>query len=261
MLRLRKLSTAASIIALAGATIFAGYHNGAFRKIGGWASSETLKITADAGFKVKDILVTGRKQISEDALLASLSVKQNAPIFGISIADAQKSLSGISWVKDVTISRRLPDAIIVELKERQPAALWQYQKKISLIDQEGAVLTAENLSPWKSLPLVVGEDAPKHIAELAGLLNAEPVIAGALGSAVRINNRRWDLHLQNGMVVKLPEQDSELALRRLVTLQAQKKIFDRNIAAIDLRQPERLMVTPIALKEDVTPKNNKKTSL
>ena len=61
---------------------------------------------------------------------------------------------------------------------------------------------------------------------------------------MRVGGRRWDLRLKNNLSVKLPEQDMELAMRRLVTIGEQKKIFDRNIASIDLRQPEKLIVTP-----------------
>lgn len=218
-----------------------------------------LSLTANAGFKVKDILVTGRSQIPAEELLSRLSIKADDPIFGIRMEEAQKSLTDIPWVKDVIISRRLPDKIIIELKERVPVALWQYQKKISVIDQEGIVLTSAALDRYQQLPLVVGEDAPKYTPELMNLLSAEPAIADLLTSAVRVGGRRWDLHLKNNMSVKLPEQNVELALRHLVTAGEQKNIFDRQIISIDLRQPEKIVVEPVASVQETSDKNNKKT--
>ncbi len=246
LLRLRKFGLLAGVVALIGAAGFTGYHSGSFKKISAWVVTQTLDRTAAAGFKVKDILVTGRQQIPAEELLAHLSIKENMPIFGVDIAEAQQSLADITWIKDVSISRRLPDKIIVELKERTPAALWQYRQKISVIDRDGVVLTSDNLDAWQSLPLVVGESAPQSTAGLLDLLNAEPAIAALLVSAVRVGGRRWDLRLQNGIAVKLPEQDTELALRRLATAEEQKHIFDRNIVSIDLRQPEKMMVSPAA---------------
>ena len=243
---MRKFVLFGSVVALICGAGFSAYRNESLRKCSDWVVSEVLTRTSTAGFKVKDILVTGRKQIPAEDLLARLSIKQGMPIFGVNIADAQKSLNGISWVKNVTISRRLPDTIVVEIQERTPVALWQHQKKIFLIDEEGIVLTSNNLDAWQSLPLVVGDGAEKNITGLLVLLQAEPAIASQLVSAVRVEERRWDLHLKNDVLVKLPEQDMELALRHLAVLEEKKNILGRNIASIDLRQPEKIMITPAA---------------
>ena len=242
--QLRKVALLGIVIVLVGSAVFTAWNNNTFKKAGTWLAAEALTRSAGAGFKVKDILVTGRKQVSAEELLASLSIKQGMPIFGFNIVDAEKSVSDISWVKGDVISRRLPDTIVVELQEREPVALWQHQKKIFLIDRDGAVLSADNLAIWQQLPLVVGEGAEKNAMSLLDLLQAEPTVAGELVSAVRVEERRWNLHLRNGIIVKLPERDVELAISRLAALEKQKNILGRNIATIDLRQPERIMVTP-----------------
>ena len=244
LLQLRKVALVGSVAALIGGAGYTAWHNNAFKKISVYVSSEALTRSANAGFIVKDILVTGRKQVSAEELLESLSVKQGMPIFGFNIADAEQSLSNIPWVQSATISRRLPNTIVVQLQERAPAALWQHDKKIFLIDKDGTVLSASDLDQWHQLPLVVGSGAEKNVTQLLGFLQAEPAIATEFVSAVRIENRRWDLHLKNDVTVKLPEQDTELALSRLAALTKDKNILARNIASIDLRQPERIMVAP-----------------
>lgn len=244
LLQLRKFVLLGSVAALIGGAGFSAWHNDTFKKCGSWLASEALTRSATAGFKVKDIIVTGRKQIPVENLLASLSVKQGMPIFGVNIAEAEKSLTGIPWVDNAAVSRRLPDTIVVALQERTPVALWQHQKKIFLIDKDGTVLTADNLAAWQSLPLIVGEGAEKNVTQLLGLLQAEPIIAKELTAAVRVEERRWDLRLKNNITVKLPEQDTELALSRLAAFEEKKNILGRNITSIDLRQPDRIMVTP-----------------
>lgn len=243
--QLRKTVIIAGVFATVAAAGFAGYHTGSFQKFDGWVRSEALAMTSDAGFKVKDILVTGRIKIPADELLEHLSIKADMPIFGVDIAEAQKSLSGLAWVKSVSISRRLPDKVFVNLQEREPVALWQYQKKISVIDPEGVVLPVSNLGEYKQLPLVVGADVPKHVMKLLGLLKAEPIVAGHFSSAVWVGKRRWDLHLKNDIVVKLPEQDVELALSSLAAAEREKNILGRKISAIDLRQPEKMIIMPL----------------
>ncbi|MCK4945770.1 MAG: FtsQ-type POTRA domain-containing protein [Alphaproteobacteria bacterium] len=260
-LRCQKCVFVAGILAVIGGAVFFGYHNDFLKKTEDRIVAEILTRTADAGFKVKDILVTGRVQVPAEELLACLSIRKDMPIFGINITEARESLAVLSWVEDVSISRRLPDTIIVELKERVPVALWQYRKKISMIDQNGVLLTSDNLNAWKHLPMIVGEDAPEHMNELFGLLNAEPKIARVLVSAIRKGGRRWDLHLENGLSVKLPEHDEGLAIRRLALLVEKGNILGRNIEGIDLRQPEKIVVMPIAMNEETSDGKNKKTSI
>lgn len=227
--------------------------SGAIISAGSWIHDKTLTTTAAAGFTVDEILVTGRERIAPDDLLARLNIRVGAPIFDVSIAEGQQKIAESSWVDSVTVSRRLPDTIVVNIKERQPAALWQYQKKITLIDAAGHVLAHDNLDTYNDLPLVVGEHAAENVLTLLGLLRAEPEIAAMLTAAVRVGNRRWDLKLQNGLLVKLPEDNVELALRKLALSHKNNSLLERDLKQIDLRIPEKLVVEPMERAADATP--------
>ncbi len=240
-IRLRKTIFSAFLIMIVIAS-FAAYYVGVFTKLKNWTGAETLKITSDAGFRVSEILLTGRYEIKTEDILSRLNVKKDMPIFAVDISSAQKSIADISWIKEVTISRRLPDIIFVGIKERKPVALWQEHKKLKLIDVEGKILATKNLEKWKELPLVVGKGSREHIKELVIMLEAEPIIAAKVASASRVGKRRWDLHLNKGLIIKLPEKDKEFALRRLSRLQQEKNILAKDISIIDLRSPEKMIV-------------------
>jgi cell division protein FtsQ len=255
MLRLRKFGLIAAVVGIiAGGGVY-GWKQGSFARAGAWVRSETLATTASAGFKINDVIVTGRAHIARDDLLKHLAVRQGDPIFGVSVDEAQKSIAGISWVKSVRVTRRLPDAIIIDIAEREPAALWQYQKKISVIDAEGRTLTSDRVDEFQSLPLVVGEDAPQHAAELLGLLKNEPEISSQFSSAVRVGGRRWDLRLKSGLSVKLPENETELALSRLAKEEQQNHLLKKALNAIDLRIPDEMVVEPLSGAEAGKDKN------
>ena len=57
-----------------------------------------------------------------------------------------------------------------------------------------------------------------------------------------VAERRWNVVLKNGIDVRLPETGVEQALDTLVELDRDKKILTRDIAAIDLRLPDRVTV-------------------
>lgn len=237
-----------------------GWQSGAFARTVAQIHDHGLQTAAQFGFRVDDILVTGRNRADANDLIAHLDLREGMPIFTVDIAAAQERLKQISWVKTVRVSRRLPNKIVVTLEERQPAALWQYKQKISVIDSEGVALTSDDLDAYAGLPLLVGEDAPKHVTELSGLLRAEPTIAQELSSAVRVGARRWDLHMKNGLEIRLPENDVEFALRKLAQTSESEGLFAKNIGVIDLRIPEKLTVETLPEPADTAdagkPKNN-----
>ena len=61
--------------------------------------------------------------------------------------------------------------------------------------------------------------------------------AGTLVSA-----RRWTLKIDNGIDVRLPERGAAEAVARLVRLEREQRILDKDVIAIDLRMPDRIVV-------------------
>jgi cell division protein FtsQ len=207
-----------------------------------WLHAKTLSITADAGFTVQNIMVEGRKHADVDTIKAIVNVQKGDPLFSFRPAEAQEMIEKIAWVRSAQVERRLPDTIYIRLEERLPMALWQREGKVSVIDDEGVVLTDHNPQDFRSLLLVAGEEAPTHAAELLSMLEAEPSLGGAVESATFVSGRRWDLKMKNGTAIKLPEDEVGLALRRLVVTQEQDHILDKNLSVIDLREADRITV-------------------
>lgn len=249
--RYKKIFAVISVTLIVMGGCFAGHYTGAFEKMRVYTKAETMRISSEAGFRVNEILVAGRQEIAKEELLETLTIKKDMPIFWLDINAAQQELMKISWVKNVTISRRLPSSIFVDLEEREPAALWQHDKQVDLVDRDGIILVTNNMEKWKDLPLIVGTGSVENLPQLADLLNAEPLVKNHIVSATRIGERRWDLQFDTGVVVKLPEEDVEFAIRRLVKVETEKQILSKNVKIIDLRKPERMVLELAKPGEDV----------
>ncbi len=69
--------------------------------------------------------------------------------------------------------------------------------------------------------------------------------AGPLKSRIRagtlVSGRRWMLKMDNGMDVRLPELGDK-ALARLLKLEREQKILDKDVLAVDLRMQDRVVV-------------------
>ncbi|MBT5654530.1 MAG: cell division protein FtsQ, partial [Alphaproteobacteria bacterium] len=56
-----------------------------------------------------------------------------------------------------------------------------------------------------------------------------------LKAAVYVDKRRWNLHLSNEVLVKLPEENFADALQSLVAMEENQKLGTRDISVVDLR--------------------------
>ncbi len=215
------------------------------------AQNKVIALTADAGFSVRNILVEGRVNTDPDILKAIINLEKGDPLFSFSPDAAQQMIQKISWVKNVHVERRLPDTVYVQIEERRPLALWQREGKLHLIDEEGIVLSEQDLTPFKNLIVLVGDDVPYHVREFMDILFSEPLVRERVASAVRIGKRRWDLHLASGAIAKLPEDDAVIALRRLSMAQEEEKLLDKEVQTIDVREVDRVVVrtAPGAVRE------------
>ena len=41
------------------------------------------------------------------------------------------------WIKNASISRKLPNQIHIKIEEYQPSAIWEYKNEIYVLDKEG----------------------------------------------------------------------------------------------------------------------------
>ena len=194
------------------------------------------------GLRVNDVLVEGRQRADREQVLQALRVERDMPILAFDAFAAREQLERLEWVQSATVARRLPNTVYVRVTEYRPIAVWQHDGKFTLIDQAGDLIPASSDELIDELPLVVGDGAAPHAAELLSTLAAFPDLADRMKAAVRVSDRRWDLHMEEGIEIRLPEDQLAVALGRLSDLNTQHALFERDVTAVDLRLPDRLIL-------------------
>ncbi len=218
-----------------------------------------LNMTADAGFRVGDITVSGRDKTPSEEILVALGVGRDSPILGVDLGDVKARLEDIPSVQHATVERRLPDTLRVTLTERRPIALWQHDSVFMLVDKDGHQFSG-NIDGVQNLPLIVGEGAPVASAELFALLAKEPAIAHRVKAAIRVSNRRWNLRLddsQHGLEARLPESDVPAALHQLAELEKTHSLTNKHVEMVDLRQTDRMVVKTAPEQTATSPTSHK----
>ncbi len=195
-----------------------------------------------AGLVVDEVLVDGREETPRAVMLAALGVKRGDLVLEFDVTAARHRLEEIGWIASARVERHLPDTIRVSIVERVPVAIWQRKGDFVLVDASGAVIGRDGIDRYRELKVVVGEDAPEHAQALLAMLSEHPALMARVKAAVRSGGRRWNLRMDNGIDVRLPETDAFVAWDRLAKYEAQHKLLARDIGSIDLRLPDRVVV-------------------
>jgi len=209
--------------------------------------AERARDTRDAlanaiGFRIDALTINGRKHLSEDEVLAIAGISARRSLLFVDAADIRARLRANPWIGDATVLKLYPDHLRIDIDENAPFALWQERGRIFVISESGAVLQDQVSQRLGVLPFFVGTGAASRGKDMFAALSRFPRIKDATRAMVLVGERRWNLHLKNGIDVRLPEYDVGRALAVLDRLAQDKHVLTRDITAIDLRLPDRVSV-------------------
>lgn len=208
--------------------------------VGGQFQDGVETITRAVGFSVEEIQVSGNAYTRIDDIFVALGLDGRRSLVNIDPDRARAQLTALPWIESARIAKVYPSKLIIEVGERDPFAVWQTGEALSVVEKDGAVIGGYAADPrLATLPLLVGKGAAEIGADFVALVQRYPSIAPHVRAHIRVGQRRWDLRLDNGITVRLPETGVDAALNRLVALQADLGVFDRDLAAIDLRMGDR----------------------
>lgn len=206
------------------------------------AGDAAIWTARNAGFALTEFRVTGNDKMAPSEILARIGVDHRTSLLGFDTSLARVRLLEVPWIKTVSVRVFLPGTLEVTMEERHPFALWQRGGRVMLIDREGQVIGPYDDLRFSHLPLVVGEGAEKRVAEFGHLIDPHPVIRSRLRAAVLVAERRWTLKFADGVDVMLPERDAATALTLLERLDRESGLLNRDIALVDLRLADRVVV-------------------
>lgn len=218
--------------------------NGMAERAGRTFERAAVETTAQTGFILRDVLVEGRENTPIEDLRAVVNLKLDQPILDADPQTLRTRVEALPWVATAQVERQLPDIIHIRLNEHRPTAMWQHDGTFSLINKEGEVILTggDDIGVFSHLPLVVGNGAPRHAGQILAILQSEPHLNDQVKAAVRVSDRRWDVVMNNGMTIRLPEDNPEKAWSRLAQYDADNALFEKRLVAIDMRLPDRILV-------------------
>jgi cell division protein FtsQ len=195
-----------------------------------------------AGFGISEVALVGQHEVSRTEILALAGITARSSLLLLDAGQARARLLTDPWIEQATVLKLYPGRLRIEIKERKAFALWQKNDRISLIAADGTILEPYVPAGFATLPLVVGLGAERESPDLLAMVARYPALAQQVEASVLVAQRRWNLHLKNGVEVLLPENDPERALAILSELDRAKKLLSRDIVLVDLRLSDRVVV-------------------
>lgn len=237
----RFLSVGGIVFMIAGAPYIA-IRSGLAGRTADFAYRYALDASVAAGLRVEDVLLEGREHTTRAQVIAAIGLQRGDPMLGFDPQILRQRVEGLPWVRTARIERLFPSTVRISITERNPVALWQKNGRFHIVDDEGAVIADSAPERYRELLIVVGDGAPKHVPELVVMLAAEPAMRKRITAAVWVGDRRWNLRFDDRTDVRLPEHDAPVAWAKLARLEREFGILGRDVDAIDLRLPDRLVV-------------------
>ena len=237
-----RVGVAATVVILLGSTGFGIVKGGHVEELTTALSDTRNAIANSAGFRITSVAINGRKQLTQDEVLAIGGVNGHSSLLFLDAEAVRGKLKANPWIGEATVLKLYPGQLQIDIVERSAFALWQQDGRLSVISDDGAVLQPYVSGRFITLPLVVGKGAETRARDFLALLDRYPRVRVVTKAVIFVGERRWNLRLKDGLDIRLPENDVGNALATLSTLDKEDRLFSRDIVAVDMRLPDRLAV-------------------
>lgn len=133
----------------------------------------------------------------------------------------------------------MPNSLNIEVIEYQPFALWHQGDKKYVSDKDGNIVLVHDVEEFRGLLILSGKGATNHVKSLFNIFAIDPKLSSHVYSATWVGDRRWDIRLDDGLLVKLPESNISDAWNGLL------KIYNMpgstlGLSVIDLRVEDKI---------------------
>lgn len=191
-------------------------------------------------FMVSAMTVDGASQGTSEDIRDILSLSFPTSSFDLDLPAIRERAEELPAIASVAVRVRPGGILELNVAERTPVVVWRTHEGLTLVDPEGNVTgPAESRAAHAQMPLIAGEGAEHHVPEALRLFSAAAPLADRVIGLVRVGERRWDLVLDRGQRIKLPEQGAVEALDRVVALNHAEELLERDIKVVDMRLAHR----------------------
>ena len=192
---------------------------------------------------ISKILVKGAREPLKKEIIILV---QNAATKGFSALKAQalrEKIQDINKVEKAFVKLSTDGLVFVEVIQRKEAVVYFNNHLYEVLDSNGIILSIkQDYQGLSSFPLLVGKDGQKNINELLSLVNEIESYQSEVLYYEWVGERRWDVHMKNGLVFKLPENNLSEGLVVMRMFLNETDNLLKPIVSVDLRNIDKPII-------------------
>ena len=196
-------------------------------------------------YELKFYEINNLSKVNKLEVVKILNKYLDKSIFLIPLTKVSKSLNNLTWVDNVSLSTDLKNTIKVAIKEYEPIGLYLYNNQLYYFAENGKII-AEYDEDLENNNFIIfhGKKSILNASNIIKILNKIKFNNySKIISAFYINERRWNIMLNNEILLYLSEKNTEESLKNYVEIIGKLKNSEiSSIKSIDLRNNEKAII-------------------
>ena len=194
-------------------------------------------------FKVAELRVNAELPELRRLVRSNVGFTADSSPFDIDPQSIKSSLEDLPAVLSATVTIVPGGDLEIMVRERKAEVVLRRGRELLLLDRHGGEVFSGDVSEAvQELPLITGAGAGSHVEEALQIYLVAAPIRHSVRGLVRIGDRRWDLALDGGRIVRLPESGALAALDHLLAFDRKEAVLARDFEIVDLRLPEQVVI-------------------
>ena len=200
------------------------------------------KLLIENGFTIKNIDIKGIYHLDQKDIIKTINSYNKKNIFNVNLKNIYNEIKQNTWVEEVSIKKIYPNTLEINLIEKEPIAIWQNKSVYHLITKNGGIISEANLNNFKKhLPIIIGRNAHKNVYSILQILNIDKNLTKNIWSLTFVNEKRWDIHFNQGLTIRLPSTSVKEAWRKIILLSKKFNILSLDLTELDLRSSKNVL--------------------
>jgi cell division protein FtsQ len=210
-------------------------------------------------FQLDSATVRGCDKVNEETILEIAGIVPSMNILTMNLDKIKRRIKSNPWVEDVFAGRELPNRIVVEIVEKDAAAIIKKNEKLYIVDWHGEVFKELQKGDTVDLPLLTGfyegnrlrrgllKEGLKLLRDLSlsgvfpGTVNVSEIIGDSVYGFTLVTNDR--------LLLELGFDNYKKKLRRLaqIVMKLDKRNSNGVFFKINLTDISRVVVSPVVV--------------
>jgi len=190
-----------------------------------------------------NLIILGNRYINSKSLIHELDTNLNSAKNKNNLSLISNILKKKKLIKKFIITKTSENLLTIKIEEKNIIGLTKIKNSHYLIDEFNNLIEEKITPKLFHLPFFNGKNSYKNANVILSLIRKSDVSINYISFSF-IDNRRWNINLNNGVKILLPETNIIDTLKLLKKIDSEHNILKGNFIEIDLRIYKKFFLKP-----------------